>query len=123
MIVVAIVAILAAIALPSYRKYVLHGNRSAAEQVMLDMSAAQERYMIDNRSYAASASSLGYAVMPDTVSPNYTMAVATNSGPPPSFNITATPINSQTGDTDCNVLTLTSSGSKSASGSSTKCWK
>ena len=123
MIVVAVIAILAAVAIPSYFRYVLRANRVAAENVMLDMSSAQERYMIDSRQYTTSNTQLGYASLPDTVSPNYTIAVATSAGPPPAYTITATPIGSQTRDTDCGTLKLGSNGSKSASGTSTTCWK
>lgn len=121
-IVVAIVAILAAIAVPSYRNHVMHGNRNAAEGIMLDMAAAEERYLIDNRGYTNSNAQLGYAA---TVGANYTIAVATSSGLPPSYTITATPIagGPQAGDTACNVLTLTNAGDKKASGSSTQCWQ
>lgn len=123
MIVVAVVAILAAIAIPNYYRYMLRANRAAVEDVMLDMSSAQEHYMIDSRQYTTSAAQLGYGVLPTTVSPNYTIAIALVAGPPPGYTITATPIGSQTRDTDCGTLTLGSDGSKKASGPSTTCWK
>ncbi|HWX67596.1 MAG TPA: type IV pilin protein [Rhodanobacter sp.] len=125
MIVVAIIAILAAIAIPSYYRYVLRANRSAAEDVMMSMAGAQERFMVDSRQYATSNADLGYANLPETVAPNYGIAVTTSVGPPPSFIITATPISgsNQANDTACNVLTLASDGTKSASGASTNCWK
>ena len=77
MITVAIVAILAAIALPSYYQYILRSNRSAAESLMQEMASAQERYMVDARQFASSASALGYGTLPHTASANYTLAVAT----------------------------------------------
>lgn len=123
MVVVAVIAILAAIALPSYYRYMLRANRVAAEDVMLDMSSAQERYMIDSRQYTTSNAQLGYGTLPNTVAPNYTIAVATSAGPPPSYTITATPIGNQTRDTGCGTLKLGSDGSKTASGTSTTCWK
>lgn len=126
MIVVAIVAILAAIAIPSYNRYVLRANRSAAEDVMMSMASAQERFMIDSRQYTTANSDLGYGTLPDTVSPNYGIAMTTSVGPPPGFTITATPVagSNQANDTDCNVLTLDSNGNKSANGTSTaRCWK
>ncbi|WP_346949538.1 type IV pilin protein [Dyella sp.] len=123
MVVVAVIAILAALAIPSYYRYMLRANRVAAEAVMLDMSSAQERYMIDSRQYTTSNALLGYGALPDTVSPNYTIAVATSSGPPPSYTITATPIGNQTRDSGCGTLKLGSDGSKTASGTSTTCWK
>lgn len=124
---VAIVAILAAIAIPSYSKYILRSNRSAAESVMQEIASAQEHYMIDSRQFAGSVSTLGYTV-PDTVKANYkVVTVPTSSsvsaGTPPSYTVTATPQNSQVSDTDCGTLTLNGDGSKSASSGATNCWK
>lgn len=127
MITVAIVAILAAIAIPSYYRYILRSNRSAAESVMQEIASAQERYMVDSRQFASSVSTLGYAV-PDTVSANYkVVTVPTSSsvsaGTPPSYTVTATPQGNQVSDTDCGTLTLNGDGSKSASGGASNCWK
>ncbi|MBV8157117.1 MAG: prepilin-type N-terminal cleavage/methylation domain-containing protein [Dyella sp.] len=121
-IVVAIVAILAAIALPSYRKHVLHGNREAAESLMLEMASAQERYLVDNRSYAPDAATLGYAssVQPPAVSANYNIILTPQAGPPPSYSISATPKGSQVNDTACGTLTLGGDGTKSPTPAT--CW-
>ena len=128
MITVAVIAILAAIAVPSYYQYTLRSNRSAAESFMQEVASAQERYMVDSRQFAGNLSTLGYNALPNTVSPNYGVAmVATASsasgGTPPGYTITATPINSQVRDTGCKTLTLNGDGSKSASGTATNCWK
>lgn len=53
MIVVAIVAILSMIALPSYRDYVLRGQLVDATNLLSSGSANMERYFQDNRTYAA----------------------------------------------------------------------
>ncbi|MDQ0071997.1 type IV pilus assembly protein PilE [Variovorax boronicumulans] len=53
MITVAIVAILASIALPSYRDYVLRGQLVDATNGLAAMRADMERYYQDNRTYAA----------------------------------------------------------------------
>jgi type IV pilus assembly protein PilE len=53
MITVAIVAILAAIALPSYRDYILRGQLVDATNLLAAGRANMERYFQDNRSYAA----------------------------------------------------------------------
>lgn len=123
LIAVTIVAILAAIALPSYRKHVLHANRSAAESVMLEMASAEERFLTDNRAYTKDLAALGFDPAPDTVASNYTLDVTLVAGPPPGYSITATPKGSQADDTECGTLTLGSDGSRNASGPSTKCWK
>ncbi|RCS31378.1 type IV pilin protein [Rhodanobacter denitrificans] len=127
MITVAVIAILAAIAVPSYFQYTLRSNRSAAESVMQEIAGAQERYMVDSRQFAGNLSTLGYTV-PNTVSPNYNVVmVATASsasgGTPPSYTVTATPQGTQVRDTACATLTLNGDGSKLASGGAANCWK
>jgi prepilin-type N-terminal cleavage/methylation domain-containing protein len=52
MIVVAIIAILAAIALPSYRDYILRGQLVDATNLLSAGRANMERYFQDNRQYA-----------------------------------------------------------------------
>jgi prepilin-type N-terminal cleavage/methylation domain len=127
MITVAVIAILAAIAVPSYYQYILRSNRSAAESFMQEVASAQERYMVDSRQFAGALTTLGYGV-PNTVSPSYSVAlVATaasvSGGTGQSYTITAKPINGQVRDTSCATLTLNGDGSKSASGTATNCWK
>lgn len=53
MIVVAIIGILAAIAIPSYREYILRGQIVDAQTGLVAMRADMERYFQDNRTYAA----------------------------------------------------------------------
>lgn len=127
MITVAVIAILAAIAVPSYFNYTLRSNRSAAESVMQEIASAQERYMVDSRQFADSLSTLGYTV-PNTVASSYSVAmVATaasvSGGTPPRYTITATPKGTQVRDTGCATLTLNGDGSKVASTGATNCWK
>lgn len=124
MITVAIIGILAAVAIPSYTQHVLHSNRATAESFMMEVSGAQERYLLDNRSYAADMTALGYATVPSEVSSRYDVTTALVAGPPPGYTITATPKGAQlSGDTACGTLTLTNTGSKSASGGDAACWK
>lgn len=126
MITVAVIAILAAIAVPSYYQYTLRSNRSAAESFMQEVAGAQERYMVDSRQFAGSLSVLGYTV-PNTVAPNYKVDLAktgsVSGGIPPGYTITATPQGSQVRDTGCATLTLNGDGSKTASTGATNCWK
>jgi len=62
---VAIVGILAAIALPSYREYVMRGHRRAAQAAMMDIATRQQQFFVATRAYAAKAG-LGYQ-LPDQV--------------------------------------------------------
>lgn len=52
MITVAIIGILAAVALPSYRDYILRGHLADASNGLATIRAQMERHFQDNRSYA-----------------------------------------------------------------------
>jgi len=55
MIVVAIIAILAAIALPSYTEYVVRGKITEATATLSDLRVKMEQYYMDNRRYSTTA--------------------------------------------------------------------
>ncbi|MNN92185.1 hypothetical protein D3C81_2104270 [compost metagenome] len=89
---------------------------------MLEVSGAQERFLVDNRTYAASLGALGMSV-PSAQGTRYDVTVTPSAALPPGYSIVATPKGSQLGaDTGCGTLTLTSAGAKSASGGGTDCW-
>ena len=56
MVVVAIVGILAAIALPSYRSYIVRAARVQAQAELLEMASMQEKIFLNSNSYACSVS-------------------------------------------------------------------
>jgi len=132
MVTVAIVAILAAIALPSYLNHVRQANRAAAQGYMLEISNLQQRYLLDARTYATASSATDFATLnwppaPSTVAPNYTVTTAPKtSTTPPGFTVTATPISTspQANDTTCGILTIDETGTKTASGTGgvSACW-
>ena len=114
MITVAVVAILAAIAIPTYRQYIIRGNRSAAESVMMDLANREQQFLLANRSYAdtTALTANGYS-LPSDVGQNYNWAVTAGldaSSSAPIFTITFTPINGQSSDV---TLTLDNQGTKS----------
>lgn len=122
MITVAVIAILMAVALPSYQQHVVRSNRAAVEAFMLEASNKQERYLLDNRSYAGSLSALGMSEGAE-IDSNYNVSVS-NAGTGLVYTITATPINSQLSrDTECGVLKLDNLGAKSAAGGGQRCWR
>lgn len=51
---VVIVGILAAIAMPSYRNYVVRGSRAAAQTELLEMASLQEKIYLNSNAYTAS---------------------------------------------------------------------
>ena len=55
LIVVIIIGILASIAIPSYRQYVLRSHRVDAKTVLLNIAAAQEKFYLQNNRYAVEA--------------------------------------------------------------------
>lgn len=96
MIVVAIMGVLAAIAIPQYSQYVVRGNRSAAQSFMMDVANREKQYLLDARSYTNNwaltdpAPNLAMTA-PANVVHNYTITIATVASPP-AFKITATPV-------------------------------
>ncbi len=112
MVALAIIAILASIALPSYQQYVIRGNRAAAQAEMLDIANRQQQFMLADREYAdlSKLNASGYA-LPSEVSDKYTVTMdVDNSATPPIFTVTMTPKGSQSED---GALTLNSAGVKS----------
>ena len=110
MIVVVIVGIISAIAIPQYSQYVIRGNRAAAQSFMLDVSNREKQYMLDARSYADSLATL-VMTPPVDVSRNYTITIAAPAGTPPTYTITATPVAGSKQANDGN-LTLDDTGAK-----------
>jgi len=111
MITILVVAILASIAIPSYRQYVIRGNRTAAQAVMMEIATRQQQFFVANRVYAEGdeeANDLGFSLPPE-VADNYDFDLVAVPGPPPGFTITFTPKGGQAGDVD---LTLNSAGVK-----------
>jgi type IV pilus assembly protein PilE len=111
MIVVTIIAILSAIALPSYNQYIIRSNRAAAQSAMMDIANRQQQFLLADREYADAAklTASGY-VLPTEVSDKYGLEInVDNLATPPTFEIILTPTGSQA--TDGN-LTLNSEGAK-----------
>lgn len=119
MIVVAIIAILAAIALPSYQEHIRKGHRAAAQSEMMDIANREQQFLLANRAYAdkPTLEANGYG-LPSAVGAKYTYAITPNNGVnPPTFLITFTPAGSQTADGN---LTLDSAGAKKRAGDTSK---
>ena len=123
MIVVAIIGILATVALPSYRQYIVRGNRAAAQSQMMDVANREQQYILASRVYAATGDELGYA-LPADVSKFYTFSISVcpggvGCGSVPSFAITFAP-KSGTSQADDGTLVLTSEGVKTRAGDPSK---
>jgi type IV pilus assembly protein PilE len=60
MIVVVVVAILAAIAFPQYRDYVVRSNRATAKNFLTQVADRQEQFYVANKRYSNSLAELGF---------------------------------------------------------------
>ena len=109
-IVVAIIGILAAIAIPSYQKQVQRSNRAAAQAFMMDVAQKQQLYLSTARGYAATLGDLQIAT-PTDVAKFYTVDMVPLAGPPPDFTLTLTPTGSQATD-PFGKLTINAAGTK-----------
>jgi type IV pilus assembly protein PilE len=103
---VAIVAILAAIAYPSYARYVIKGNRAAAQSHLMDLAQAEAQYFADSRTYTSSVTALNVPT-PTAVSDKYTIIIDVPDPTPPTFTLTAVPKSTsmQAGDGTLTIYT------------------
>jgi len=112
----AILAILAAIAIPSYRDQVLKAHRAEAQVLLLDVAARQEHFYLDHKTYTADMTQLGFSSDP-IIAPKGHYAVDSAAGPTgdigTSFVATATRRGGQTADTACGDFTVDSTGTTS----------
>lgn len=112
LIAVAIVGILATIAYPTYTRYIIKSNRTAAQAQMFDIANREQQFLLANRAYATKTTlqSSGYA-LPSTLNGKYDYSITVGSGTVPSFIIQFTPVSGsqQTADGE---LTLNSEGVK-----------
>jgi type IV pilus assembly protein PilE len=122
MMVIAIIGVLVAIAMPGYDAYLRRGSRSAAQAFMMQVSSKQAQYLLDARNYAVGSTAitdLGLTVPPD-VTPYYTVVVENSAGgttvtTPPSYRVRATPITGTRQAPDGELI-LTDNGTKSRGG-------
>jgi type IV pilus assembly protein PilE len=111
---IAIVAILAAIAYPSYTRYVIKGNRAAAQSHLMDLAQAEAQYFNDARAYADSVTALNVTT-PSAVADKYTITFNVPDTTPPTFTISAVPI-AGTAQASDGTLTIDNTGARTPAG-------
>lgn len=121
MIVVAIIGIIAAIAVPSYENSVVKTNRKAVTACMLEVSQFMERFYTTNLRYdqnlAGTAVTMPELGCRNDLAGSYTLAF--QSAPTASaYSVQATPIGRQLAkDTSCLTMRIDQTGAKSVTGS------
>jgi len=120
MIVVVVVGILAAIALPAYQEYVIKSRRADAHSAILLIQQAQERYRTVNPTYGSAATNPALAFNATSPDGFYTLTISGVSAT--GYTITATPQGAQVRDSACQTIALTTNGTAVTYGPSNRCW-
>ncbi len=114
MIVVVIIGILIAIAYPSYRQYVAKAKRNEAKAALLQISTMQERFYLQNSTYTADMTALGFPVGANFLTDSSSYIVNVTAASPAAFAATAT---YQKGDAEagkCATFSIDGVGSKTS---------
>ena len=124
MIVVAIVGILTAIALPNYQEYVRRGRRAEARAGLLAAAQWLERVATASGKYLSSGSNLPTSLV-NVPSKSYTISLDSTSGES-TYTLLATPQGAQAND-KCGMFTLTQAGARGLKNSTdpelvNECW-
>ncbi len=120
MVTVAIIAILATIAYPSYTDHVVRSNRTEAQRELLRLANLQEQFYSDNRTYTDDMTQLGMPADPYITTDNF-YSIDTTGAVGDTFTLRATAINEQAAmDGDCSWLAIDNFGRKTAENAD--CW-
>lgn len=129
LIAMAIIGLLAAIALPSYRQSIRKANRSDAHITMSRLATLQERYFFQNNQYTGDFADIITGAVSGATFPtdegHYSILLNVLGGGT-GWSMIATPVGDQANDSECVTLTLTSLGAKTAldvgGNPSMNCW-
>ncbi len=131
MVAVAIVGILAAIAYPAYRNYVMESNRTDAQEALTRLAGMEETWYMSHNAYAdeTDINQLGGSTSPQGY---YDISIANtncgSSGAYTCFTATAAPVPTgpQSQDTECGSFSIDQNGTETVSGTlqstPSKCW-
>lgn len=124
MIVVAIVAILGAVAIPAYRQYIVRSHRVDAQRALSDLAGRQERYLYTNNTYARTLTLLGGSS--SMAGSYYTVSIDPAKTSSTAYGLEAAATGrQQQDDKQCQTLTLDQAGRQGSTGTTAndpKCW-
>ncbi len=126
LIVMVIVGILMAVAIPGYSSYIRKTQRTEAQALLIEVAGKQVRYHSENNTYTAVIGELGYGAAASTTyeSEHQTYDISVSAANGTSFTLLAVPKNTQSSD-DCGSLGINSAGVKSITGAGVTvqdCW-
>ena len=122
-IVVAIVAILASVALPSWKSQVQKARRADARNTLMFVQVEQEKYRADNGSYTSSMATLGLSGYNSTSRDYYNVSIVSSSAT--AFVASAAPnTNGGQNSDSCGTFAINQSGPDESGSyaSITDCW-
>jgi len=135
-VVIMIVGILAAVAIPSYRNYVIRSQRSDAKDALLALATQQEKHYLQCNRYAddiaAATDCAADEVQGAALSKNGWYELDTDQAADPTLGFTATATavagENQFQDTACRVFTVDQAGVRTAendggSDNTAECWQ
>lgn len=128
MITVAVVAILAAIAYPSYMEYVMRSRRVEGQNLLNDAAARQERWRAQNGSYTNVVGNLKLPYGTASQNGYYTLILsAAADGSDGGYTLKAQRAGAQASDRKCGDFTLDAKGTKGMAagtpGTAVSCWR
>jgi len=117
-IVVLLLLVVSAIAIPAYTNQVLKSRRAEAQAFMLAVQTRQQQFMLDTRAYGTTLAAVGIPTPPN-VATAYAPVLTVSNVSPPTFTLVLTPSVPQAPD-PCGTLGIDQAGTKSASTGG--CW-
>ena len=127
LVVLLVVGILAALALPAYRHHTLRVNRSEAMTLLLQLQSAEESHYLRHDAYTVSiepAPPVGLGMSVGGASGKYTLSVSL-AADGQSYIATATPVGSQAADVECSAFSIDARGRRAVTGVAgvRQCWR
>ena len=121
MIVVAVIAVLAAVVLPSYQDSVRKARRTDARGALTTVAQLMERFNTEGNTYVGATLGTGAGALYKDTSENGYYALSLSNLTATTFTITATPAGAQASDA-CGTYTLTQAGVRGSTLPVVDCW-